>query len=1071
MDKGMYIRVPLDNQEKYNRYFKLSQITEIINGNVHYKSHDYNKNMKMYSIAKKGKAKAETLERAYAPLGSKIRYKNILYTVRGHNLDKNMYVIYTLVNNNIIENIPEYRLNIPFNIPYINPVKQLKKFEFHNPIYYLARKKVLEVSKNLEFSSFGFSELYSSRVFLYKHQIDTIITALKMDNCRLMLADEVGLGKTIQASVILKVLLKKNLIENVLILVPEHLKKQWENELYTKFWLDTDKDSCLEINSISNYLKQNGKSKYDFVIIDEIHNYIENNKTFDKFIDLSRNSKNIIILSATPIQKRNKEYKKMLSILEPKRFLDMSKKDFTNLLEKQDKIREDIYEIMLDLDNYDSDEFIRDEIEFNLKLVISNLDDNNLNKLYKNIDESTNIKEKLYNIKKILSYISTEYQFERRIIRHRKDELIEEYAKRKLKIIDLIYSEDNKNRNRVKNELLDYFNYLKDGKIYKKEIIIEIIKNLYKAFYSSPHQLKEEISQLKKNSKYNFFIIDSELKKWMGSIEKQLNDPEMCFSDPFIINNKIMYLMDYIDQNHEFEKIFVIFSCKKTLDRTLRIIKKLYRPKVFSSFIKNNDEITKNENIYKFQNSKNCRILLSDESGGEGKNLQMADTIIHYDLSWDPSEIEQRIGRLDRIGRKKEKEIKSVLFLNKESVDRDLFNIWNDVFNIYNNSISGLEIAISDINKKINKSIFKDFESGLYEIKNEIKNYYDEIKKIIKREKFFDLAKSLDPITEQKYNELIRKFNVNNNSKLIDSIKMWGKTCGFFGFESSENDKVIIFTRNTILRNIKSLTNSLFPIPDFSEINEHSKSNQKIVGTFERELAVKRESNIFFVPGNPIFDSIYSNSLSNYKGRTTALRIFSDFKWEGFEIVWTIEIDYQILAKYKINYRIIEPFLDILNNPIYREFSSVDRELKNKETEKIDQIFNDFSIEKLGKNYIYIGSRHANSSDFSNENQCLEDIMDEYDTQEWDNLLTNIKNKSRKNAKKHLVRNCNSDYLINTVEEQIIAAENSSEYFNYKLYRKDISSLKKLKNMMEIELTFKVVIDSIAYIEVHNQNE
>ena len=56
-------------------------------------------------------------------------------------------------------------------------------------------------------------------------------------------------------------------------------------------------------------------------------------------------------------------------------------------------------------------------------------------------------------------------------------------------------------------------------------------------------------------------------------------------------------------------------------------------------------------NSYRFQNDKNCRIMLCDYTGGEGRNFQCADYIVHIDLPWDASTIEQRIGRLDRLVR------------------------------------------------------------------------------------------------------------------------------------------------------------------------------------------------------------------------------------------------------------------------------------------------------------------------------------------------------------------------------------------------------------------------------------
>ena len=71
-------------------------------------------------------------------------------------------------------------------------------------------------------------------------------------------------------------------------------------------------------------------------------------------------------------------------------------------------------------------------------------------------------------------------------------------------------------------------------------------------------------------------------------------------------------------------------------------------------------------NTYRFQNEPGYRIMLSDESGGEGRNFQKADELICIDLPWSANTLEQRIGRLDRIGRDKTKDVVSVIVYANE---------------------------------------------------------------------------------------------------------------------------------------------------------------------------------------------------------------------------------------------------------------------------------------------------------------------------------------------------------------------------------------------------------------------
>ena len=89
-------------------------------------------------------------------------------------------------------------------------------------------------------------------------------------------------------------------------------------------------------------------------------------------------------------------------------------------------------------------------------------------------------------------------------------------------------------------------------------------------------------------------------------------------------------------------------------------------------------------NSYRFQNDKNCRIMLCDYTGGEGRNFQCADYIVHIDLPWDASTIEQRIGRLDRLERDPSRPVvHSVLVYAQDTFEEALYRFWNEGLKIF----------------------------------------------------------------------------------------------------------------------------------------------------------------------------------------------------------------------------------------------------------------------------------------------------------------------------------------------------------------------------------------------------
>ncbi|MEA1969498.1 MAG: SNF2-related protein, partial [Thermodesulfobacteriota bacterium] len=251
-------------------------------------------------------------------------------------------------------------------ISFTSPKDRLVK-GFFDPtaLFNLRYQTLVSRFKHKNSESFGFS---GPRVELIPHQFHIAREVTSRDNPRILLSDETGLGKTIEAGLILHRFLLSEKISRVLILVPESLIHQWFVEFYRRFNLSFtifDNDFCrsFEINekNINPFLEaergicsmewlvsqkkrkqQVIAAKWDMLVIDEAHHLEENGESYRFIQNLEKNVPAMMLLTATPEQPGIKSYFASLKLLDPLRY-----HDFDLFLKENEKYRDAAKEIEL----------------------------------------------------------------------------------------------------------------------------------------------------------------------------------------------------------------------------------------------------------------------------------------------------------------------------------------------------------------------------------------------------------------------------------------------------------------------------------------------------------------------------------------------------------------------------------------------------------------------------------------------------------------------------------------------------------------------------------------------------
>jgi len=483
---------------------------------------------------------------------------------------------------------------------------------------------------------------------LYDHQI---FTAMKVKNefgGSAILADEVGLGKTVEAGIILKEFLVSGLAKSVLILVPPSLVYQWQDELQTKFSLNfTQKDDIdfvdpghhdlLIFSHSSATSPQNcallKKHNWDMIIVDEAHS-MKNSNTLKHRLLKELPRKFTLFLSATPIQNNLAELYNLVELLKPGTFGTLSQ--FRTRYAEDNKMRS-------------INTFFRGELQNILSKIIIR----NTRQQVKNYIKFTN----RIPLTKILKPTDDERELYDTIT-----EKVRQYYQGGYEILYLM-----------------------------------IIQRLIS---SSTESTKQAIYKMKKSE-----LVSEDEYNHLMKIAKKIE-----------IDTKAKDLLEVID-NDKKSKFLIFTEFRKTQDYLFQ----KFSEKGFSTSLFNGEMslLERADSVNKFKN--NTQIMISTSAGGEGQNFQFCHNIVNYDLPWNPMRVEQRIGRVHRIGQVNDVNIFNYAYEN--TIDSYILQLLYDKIKLFTMTIGHLDLLFEDVTDETSGThFFKEYVSSNTEV--EIKNKF-----------------------------------------------------------------------------------------------------------------------------------------------------------------------------------------------------------------------------------------------------------------------------------------------------------------------------------------------------------
>ncbi len=1106
----MYVRCPADIESVNEpRVFVCGQIINIdeFKRTVSVKIHDPFGYLLFFEDLPNGEIELPVgnVDRCSFFIGSKVEIKGAICKIISCQKSKEDYHTYYVQNDKskIVLKVSEAEVIAAFNNGQIDPSTQLSRYEFQNPAWYLGRSVVSRNMNILENSMYGFKELAGSKIYLMPHQVNTIMRCLQESPCRYMLADEVGMGKTIEAISVYKIFTMNQSGTCALIIVPGSLKEQWISELLLKFDIPNGmgvNNNSVSVKTLDELSDREIIASWDFVIVDEVHKYLFSKPEYNKLHRISLNAKNVLLLSATPVQQKKEEYLDLLRLLLPSKYDAIDAKAFGQLIAKQSVIIQKTALILDDLGDYEEEidavdedqdahesedcEDLFDEIHDDIEEICGELDDEKLSELLAKIkyeDEDLGV----YAIKVIISYICSNYQIESNIIRNRRKilEAVEDDTKlmAKRELVDLIYTQEHET-NIYEKLSYDGLSAWITHNLENGTIDVESdCKTLLSRFFSSSEAFYEKARYYDMGDDVLDYV-----KSWRETerfyiehIQDILNDPD---GFPDSVASRIVTVLNALYDDLYDQKVVLFTNYPETFALYKEALSNAFSEDEISFFGSGMASEEIELNAYRFQTQNNCRIMLCDSTGGEGRNFQCADYIVHIDLPLDASAIEQRIGRLDRLERDMARPVVySVVVHTKDTFEEALFSFFRDGLKIFHQSLSGMEIIMRDINDEITSAIREDFKYGLFEKIPSIVELADTMRDVIRKEQNFDAAGFIYRPMYTELRRLIEYYSQNENVLFARTMSNWASLAGFHGSERKNGE--IVYSAMSF--SPKSAINSQLIPPQWNEYLNSAQNqflthvqtayersvnrkpqDRSIRGTFARKLAIENDYLHFFAPGDAVFDCIVDNAMNSCKGCCSAFAVASDINWTGLLFTWSVSPDQAYLLDHGVSVYALSPY----RNYLYAEQVVVPISIVNEAEISDKNIIKEYArIVSRGftvnSSIVHLGKRSHEVKFLKNEitGRNIDWFKEKFGGANWGEYVAQARKASYDKAFATLKRKSNIKGARDEMERVLSARAANMEY-----YGQTDEEIEKLRQTQNIVLDAirrpKLRLEAVAFI-------
>ena len=614
--------------------------------------------------------------------------------------------------------VQERDLFVRAAIPIDDPVETLIHRSQETPFFHDRRFRFVMSLTTQRAACRGMTALLSACIDLLPHQVEVVRRVLRDPVQRYLLADEVGLGKTIEAGVILRQYLLDDRQGCALLLVPPLLLDQWAEELEAKFRLSGLGQERVRLCGHDRVEHALTESSWGLVLIDEAQHlaaeaYAVSRAGRDRFgtvRELCAAADRVLLLSATPVLNNERDFLGMLHLLDPAIYRLEELEGFRQRVAR----RQDVGRLLLSLQEGAS--------TYPLRLGIRRLrelfgGDEAVARLAGELEQALAAspvdgaaRDRL--VRAIRVHVSETYRLHRRMLRSRRASVnLEELAGRGGPRTPRKTEYDLDERAVSVHDLLEEWRETAVphcppiGEDRCLPPLARLFVLLFELGGSWPDLLLEAC-RLRTGSPCG-----ERLRSSLPDADVRLIADTPHFpGEAAVLDALISALSEAPEDGDRIDLVVeslantrdtvrgpapkcVVFSnypaaCRELLEQA----RARFGARAAEGYLRGLSAAEVREVVGRFRDDPGCFILICDRAGEEGRNLQFADHVVHFDLPFSPNRVEQRVGRLDRIGRSHP--VSSIFCLGPDC-EHSLYRAWyralDEGFGVFDGSIASLQ--------------------------------------------------------------------------------------------------------------------------------------------------------------------------------------------------------------------------------------------------------------------------------------------------------------------------------------------------------------------------------------------